>query len=116
MSVSVAGCFPAVMNSRKAQGAALSTSRDARLTVWSGSIDCIVIQHFVEVYHYQYVIPLPRYHWSLDTGLVNEWVYVCVCVCACELVCMSGCMCVCACVREGVSDMAQLSLSRHSFC
>ena len=71
VSVSVAGCFPAVMNSRKAQGAVLSTSRDARLTVWSGSIDCIVIQHFVEVCHYQYVIPLPRYHWSLDTGLFS---------------------------------------------
>ena len=42
MSVSVAGCFPADMNSRKAEGVVLSTSRDARLTVWSGSIDCII--------------------------------------------------------------------------
>ena len=58
------------MNSRKAEGTVLSTSRDTCLTVLSGSIDCIVIQHFVEVCHYQYVIPLPRYHWSLDTGLL----------------------------------------------
>ena len=68
-TVRVRYSFPAVINSRKAQGAVLSTSRDARLTVWSGSIDRIVIQHFVEVCYYQYVIPLPRYHWSLDTGL-----------------------------------------------
>ena len=33
VSVSVAGCFPAVMNSRKAEGAVISTSRDARLAV-----------------------------------------------------------------------------------
>ena len=33
VSVSVAGCFPAVINSRKAEGAVLSTSRDARLAV-----------------------------------------------------------------------------------
>ena len=57
------------MNSRKAEEAVISSSRDTRLAMWSDSIDCIVIQHFLEVCHYQYVIPVPRYHWSPDTGL-----------------------------------------------
>ena len=33
VSVSVSGCFTAVMNSRKAEGAVISTSQDARLAV-----------------------------------------------------------------------------------
>ena len=74
------GMFPSSRELQKSRrgGAVLSTSRDARLTVWSGSIDCIVIQHFVEVCHYQYVIPLPRYHWSLDTGLFSVFYIVVV--------------------------------------
>ena len=74
------GMFPSSRELQKSRrgGAVLSTSRDARLTVWSGSINCIVIQHFVEVCHYQYVIPLPRYHWSLDTGLFSVFYIVVV--------------------------------------